>query len=228
MSTSGRGSVRAMARRVHRMAAQVRSNPAQVVVSVVVAALLAAATWLATQAGGAWLQSTRLETRTTCGLAGPRRSRTAKPSMSGSCTSSSTTSGWSRSIAWSASAPSSASPTTAKPSSSRSTRAQRRKLGWSSTMRIVGLLSMAVSCQTFLGCGVWQTAPAPGVPAGVEGKRRLACGGILARVPRLRIARRHRDRATRCEAVPGRAYSRACRRPSIAPTSGSSRIARVT
>ena len=49
----------------HRLAARIRSNPAQIVVSVVVAALLAAATWLAAQAGSAWLQSTRLETRST-------------------------------------------------------------------------------------------------------------------------------------------------------------------
>src|SRR6476619_2541997 len=70
-------------------------------------------------------------------------------------------------------------------------------------MRMVGLLSMAVSCQTSQGCGVWQTAPAPGVPSGLECTHRLACGGILTRVPCLRIARRYRDRATRCEALPG-------------------------
>ena len=39
------------------------TNAAQVVVSVVVAALLALATWLASQASGAWTSSTRLETK---------------------------------------------------------------------------------------------------------------------------------------------------------------------
>ncbi len=48
---------------LHGWAARIRSNPAQVVVSVLVAALLAAGTWLAAQASGSWLQSTRLETR---------------------------------------------------------------------------------------------------------------------------------------------------------------------
>ena len=51
------------AARLHDWAARVRSNPAQVVVSVLIAALLAAGTWLAAQASGDWLQSTRLETR---------------------------------------------------------------------------------------------------------------------------------------------------------------------
>ena len=49
--------------RLEDWAARVRSNPAQVVVSVLIAALLAAGTWLAAQASGDWLQSTRLETR---------------------------------------------------------------------------------------------------------------------------------------------------------------------
>ncbi|MGO4359340.1 hypothetical protein [Terrabacter sp. RAF57] len=49
--------------RLDGWAARIRSNPAQVAVSVLVAALLAGGTWLAAQAGGDWLQSTRLETR---------------------------------------------------------------------------------------------------------------------------------------------------------------------
>ena len=64
-------------------------------------------------------------------------SATAKPSMSGSWTSSRRTSGRSLSAASMPAAPSWASPTTSKPSDSSSARAVRRKLGWSSTIRTV-------------------------------------------------------------------------------------------
>ena len=79
----------------------------------------------------------RLETRITTGPSAlpVRRAATSNPSMSGSCTSSSTTSGWSRPASVSADAPSAASPTTSKPSASRRTRAVARNDGWSSTIR---------------------------------------------------------------------------------------------
>ena len=70
------------------------------------------------------------------------RDVTSKPSMSGSWTSRRTTSGLSRATHASAEAPSSASPTTSKPSASSSWRAVDRKLGWSSTMRTVGIARM--------------------------------------------------------------------------------------
>src|SRR5436305_11950881 len=85
--------------------------------------------------------ASRLEVRTTAGDAPfheVSRAATSNPSMPGSCTSSSTTSGWSRAASSSAVSPSSASPTTSNPSASSSARAVTRKLGWSSTMRTVG------------------------------------------------------------------------------------------
>ena len=65
----------------------------------------------------------RLEVSTTAGseaFAAVSRRATSKPSVSGSCTSRSTTCGWSWPAASTAEAPSWASPTTWKPSDSRS------------------------------------------------------------------------------------------------------------
>ena len=77
-----------------------------------------------------------------------RRAATSKPSMSGSCTSSSTTSGRSRPASVIACAPSAASPTTSNPSASRSTRAEARNDGWSSTMRTRGPTGDSVAAAT--------------------------------------------------------------------------------
>ncbi len=65
------------------------------------------------------------------------RAATSKPSMSGSCTSRSTSWGLRRQVSSTALAPSTASPMTLNPSDSSSTRALARKDGWSSTMRTV-------------------------------------------------------------------------------------------
>ena len=66
-----------------------------------------------------------------------RVAATSNPSMSGSMTSRSTTSGRSERAASIAEAPSAASPTTSNPSLSSSTRAVLRNVGWSSTTRKV-------------------------------------------------------------------------------------------
>src|SRR5262249_29781842 len=66
-----------------------------------------------------------------------RRSATAKPSRSGSWTSSRTIAGRSPSTAASADAPSAASPTTSKSAASSSARAAARNPGWSSTISTV-------------------------------------------------------------------------------------------
>src|SRR5581483_7024002 len=81
--------------------------------------------------------ASRLETSTTIGPSPfpVSSAATAKPSTSGSWTSSRTRSGRSRRAASSADAPSTASPTTSNPSARRSARAVSRKDGWSSTIR---------------------------------------------------------------------------------------------
>src|SRR5262249_39086766 len=81
----------------------------------------------------------RLDVRTIAGGTPSLESRsaTAKPSRSGRCTSSSTTSGRSVLASSSAEAPSAASPTTSKPAASSSARAADRNAGWSSTISTV-------------------------------------------------------------------------------------------
>src|SRR6266536_1810488 len=81
----------------------------------------------------------RLEVSTIAGggSASESRSATAKPSRSGSCTSSSTISGCSSVTAASAEAPSAASPTTSKPAAWSSARAADRNAAWSSTISTV-------------------------------------------------------------------------------------------
>ena len=85
----------------------------------------------------------RLETRITAGASGWAviASATWKPSVSGSCTSSSTTSGRSRQVSVTAVAPSTASPMTVNPSASSRMRAVARNDGWSSTMSTVCAIS---------------------------------------------------------------------------------------
>src|SRR5829696_3363293 len=80
----------------------------------------------------------RLEIKTIAGPYARIRSATPKPSRSGSCTSSSTTSGRSRLTASIAEAPSAASPTTSNPPAWSSAWAADRNPAWSSTMRTVG------------------------------------------------------------------------------------------
>src|SRR5689334_10572998 len=81
-------------------------------------------------------RASRLETSTMLRPPSTASSRaaTSNPSTSGSWMSSRTSSGSSASTSASAVVPVSASPTTSKPSSVSSARAQRRKLGWSSTI----------------------------------------------------------------------------------------------
>ena len=83
--------------------------------------------------------TSRLEVRITAGAPGRPviRRATAKPSRSGRRTSRRMTSGSSSRAARSASPPSAASPTTLYPAPSSMRRALARKLGWSSTIRMV-------------------------------------------------------------------------------------------
>ena len=81
----------------------------------------------------------RLDVRTTAGASGAAASviATSSPEASGRSTSSSTAAGRSSRAAASAVAPSPASPTTANPASSSRSLANRRNVGWSSTISTV-------------------------------------------------------------------------------------------
>ncbi len=98
-------------------------------------------------------------------------SATAKPSVSGSRTSRSTSSGRSERDAATADAPSAASPTTVKPSASSSRRARRRKPAWSSTISTVRLTADRLMRRSVRGIGEIPTLRSDRAGPGISSMR---------------------------------------------------------